>query len=463
MGIARSSVRHVEAGVGYKWPISIHPSGRYFVQANGEPFFFLQDAGWSAIGQLTVEQIKTYLWDRAARGFTATIIELPNWLFSNQQPTYANAYGDNPFSVINNTGSPYYYATTCTFAGMVEAYWKICDFYIAESKRLGMVVIAFPAYAGFQGTPAQGWLTPFMNTTAADLQAYGAALATRYGDAGNIIYGMSGDTALTQAQLDQQWNIVTGMRSVRTDQLIYVKGSRASTGLSLINANGGAARYPGFNVNNVYVANGSGSYTGASDSATAYGVSPAMIFFCDETDYEEYSGYTAQDIRNGLWTASPITGCSNACFGNAYLWSDGSPFDPGGLTSIGPAAALAQHMDTPGARHCSVYADIMLSRRWWDLIPTPALLTTSAGSGASVICPAKTSDGKEVGIYTASGSGFTLDLTQLAGAWSATWDDPTSGRTVAAGSGVNSGTQAFTTPGANDGGGTDWFLDLRAA
>lgn len=447
-----------------RFPLAIHASGRYFVDALGAPFYMMLDAGWSAPNQLTETQMDLYLDDRKARGFTATIIEMCSLLYSSfGDPSYQNAYGAHPFSTINDSGSPYYLATTCDFSSTVDTYWKTVDYFIEGCLRRNILPIAFPAYVGYPATPAQGWYTPLMADTAAHLQAFGAFIASRYGNA--PIYGLSGDNDLSQADLDHDWNIVTGMRSVRTDLLIYIKGVRTTgSGYQLAINNGGIARYPGFNVNNAYVSNGSGSYTAASDSLTQYGVSPVMPFFVDETDYEGYPGYTDQDIRYGL-ICPRLSGSCGDCFGNGQVWAFGGS-NNAGLPAIGPAAVLTPtYLATNGSAAATAFSSLMQSYPWWQLVPKTdaSLVTTSLGSAASIICPAISSDGALAMIYTAGGAGFTVNLAALSsGSIRARWWDPANGAfTAVSGSPfTNVGTYAFTTPGNNSSGGTDWLLVL---
>jgi len=48
----------------------ISPNGRYFVDQNGKPFFYLGDTCWLLFQRLNHEELDEYLKDRAAKGFT---------------------------------------------------------------------------------------------------------------------------------------------------------------------------------------------------------------------------------------------------------------------------------------------------------------------------------------------------------------------------------------------------------
>lgn len=454
------------------FPLSIHSSGRYFVQANGSPFFFFGDTAWSAAVQLTSAQMDTYLNDRQSRGFTGIIVNLIEHEFSSQTPAYVNANGDAPFTSMSTDGN------TVDFSTTNNAYWNQVDYLLTGARDRGMLVVAFPAYLGYN--TSQGWQDAVYADTAAHLQTYGAFLANRYGAYGNIIWGMSGDTSPTASQLSQQWNIVTGMRSVRTDQLIYVKANGPSSGYELLTTSGyGLANYPGFNVNNVY-AEDSGTTYGEEPSlcATNYAVSPAMPFFIDEDWYDGGHTTTPSDIRFEAF-ASFLSGACGYFFGNNPVWTYGcanNTFYTGSVSGINPGPypgapatiLVSEFLDTTATQHAQVALGFFRSIAWQKLVPKTdtSLVTTALGTYEDTVCPALASDASFAVIYTGlTATGFTVNLAALSiSSIRARWFDPTNGTyTTDSGSPyTNSGTHAFTTPGNNAAGNTDWALVLDA-
>jgi Protein of unknown function (DUF4038)/Putative collagen-binding domain of a collagenase len=448
------------------FPLKISPNGRYFTDRNGNPFFFMMDAGWYSNTQLTPAQIDQYLDDRKARGFTAIIVQFTMQEYSSQVPSYENVFGFAPWSTITNTGSPNFQATAVDFSSTVNNFWNNADYVVQGCYRRGMAIVAFPAYSGFVGDGDE-WYTPMMADTAAHLQAFGAFFAQRYGSYGHMIVGMSGDRNQVQADMLQNWQIVLGMQSVRNDFLIYNKGARDTSGTAELLSAGGLALYPGFNVNNIYCSNtASTAYTAASMTQTEFARTPVKPLLVDEIHYENdpVSGATLNDVRRAMW--SPLcSGAATGCFGNLVLLGFG------GATSwntgaVSPASVLAAYLNTSGAQHASNYAKLVTSYPWQKLASagvSATLVTTSLGSGAATIVPGLASDGTFAFIYTGSGNGFTVDLSQLSiGSITARWYDPTNGTfTTASGSPfTNTGTHAFTTPGNNSAGDPDWVLVL---
>ena len=58
------------ASSGLAGPIRVSPNGRYFVDAEGRPFFWLGDTAWPLFAQYSKEDAEKYLSARARQGFT---------------------------------------------------------------------------------------------------------------------------------------------------------------------------------------------------------------------------------------------------------------------------------------------------------------------------------------------------------------------------------------------------------
>lgn len=52
-----------------EYPIKPSPNGRHFVTGKGDPFFWQADTAWLLFHRLTIDEAKTYLDDRASKGF----------------------------------------------------------------------------------------------------------------------------------------------------------------------------------------------------------------------------------------------------------------------------------------------------------------------------------------------------------------------------------------------------------
>jgi hypothetical protein len=126
-------------------------------------------------------------------------------------------------------------------------------------------------------------------------------------------------------------------------------------------------------------------------------------------------------------------------------------------------------LGAPAAVSASRLLAIAQQVSWQTLSPDDALVTAGQGSSGmpDEVIATRTADHKQAVIYIpptippSGASTITVDLTQLSGSITATWQDPTADHSVAAGN-LLSGSQMFKTPGLNSSGDTDWVLVLTA-
>lgn len=430
-----NSVPAVSAGV---FPLSIHASGKYLVDAQGAPFFIAGDTPWSLAVNCTNAQIDSYLNDRAAKGCNAILFSPIEKGYSSQTPVYRNVDGQDPFT----TMSP------VSWTSRNSSYWNRVDYIVNECKARGMVVLMTVAYTGY-GSGSDGWLGDYSGASDVDLQNYGAFLANRYTH-GNVIWVMGGDDANdteaagnygsgTTPNRTKQWQIVLGIRSVRTTDL--VSGHTARNGTGAVSGEAYKAwttGYTGFNLNNVY------GHDDPDDMptlmATAYGRSGFPCFMIE-------AGYENTDTAdNGAWSGAQavLSGCLGGVFhGHDALWHMGSQ-----VPSTGAASVLSTYLSPSWVSAQRLYGMIR-SFQWWKLEPKTdtSLVTTAKGTGTATICPALASDGSFAMVWTPNVP-ITVVMSALApSSIRARWFNYGDGTYTAIGTYGNTGTQAFTPSG----------------
>src|ERR1044072_3974575 len=90
------------AGAGFISPpspqaLKISPNGRYFMTADGKPFFWLGDTGWLLFSKLKREEVIKYLDDRKQKGFNVIQVMVLH------TTKVVNAYGDAALKDANVT------------------------------------------------------------------------------------------------------------------------------------------------------------------------------------------------------------------------------------------------------------------------------------------------------------------------------------------------------------------------
>lgn len=410
------------------FPLGVSDDGGSLVSADGRPFLLHGEAAWSLIAQLSTGDAMRYLADRHARGVTAVLVNLIEHQYADNAPR--NAAGDTPFTTQGDFSTP------------GETYFAHADLVVDLAASQGMIVLLVPAYLGFDGTQ-EGWYHEMMTLPVAKCRSYGDFLGRRYASRHNIVWIWGGDyTPATGSPVELCMKAISdGIRAAEPGALASAHWAPESTSREEI-AFAGAIRLVGvYTYLDVLPACRAARTTGTR-------MPTYLIETCYEHETIRSCAGTATEVRRRQWWA--LLGCgAGEISGNNPIWKFGSgwPQELGSPGSLGQArlAAIAQQI------------------AWQTLAPDDALIALGQGTGDAEIAATRTADHKQAVLYIPPGAApaITVDLARLVTPVTATWLDPTTNRTTPAGSGLT-GSRAFTTPGNNAGGDTDWVLLLTA-
>ena len=108
--------------------LRVSANGRYLIQQDDRPFFYLGDTAWELFHRLNREEANRYLQNRATNGFTVIQAVVLAELDGLKTP---NAYGDLPF----RTDDP---------SQPNEAYFKHVDYIVTKAASLGLYIDMLP-------------------------------------------------------------------------------------------------------------------------------------------------------------------------------------------------------------------------------------------------------------------------------------------------------------------------------
>ncbi|HEY6005002.1 MAG TPA: DUF4038 domain-containing protein [Anaeromyxobacter sp.] len=440
------------------FPLALSANGRYVVDGNGRPWRVQADAAWFMTALATPAQVDTYLATRKAQGFNAF------YLMSMVHP---GGYAAVPNAPDDYAGHPPFTGALWTTPN--AAYWSNVDAIIDKAAAQGMVVMFAFEYLGYPSTN-QGWHAEVNARSAADSTTWGTWLGNRYKTKGNLIWFALGDQTPDPAGPEPNVQAhhqaaIAAIQAAGASQLFMAEPMGGNSNpvmdapafASVLDLNS----YYG------YGPNGHGDCYPQADRAYR-GVMPPKPVWVQEGGYEfenNTGGFTGQPYetrRTRFWSVL-AGGTAGDGFGSrdAYQWIS----FPNGL-------------GTPGAAFSKVAFELFATLPWWDLLPSgtgtgfagKTLVTSGGGTngGLDWVTSAVTSTGSHLLAYvpTTGGTGsrtLTIDMTAMKGSAQASWWDPASGAKTAIGTFPNTGTQAFTSPGANAGGQNDWVLLLDAA
>lgn len=467
-------------------PICVSANGRFLVEADGEPFFWLGDTAWSIVMRLTREEADEYLKDRAAKGFNVIqAVAVGGPLDFLETP---NRYGELPL-IDRDYKRPN------------PKYFEHVDWVVARASHYGLRVAMLPVW-GLQQ------VTLDKSLDAATAEGFGQWMADRYRDAG-VIWVLGGDTTpmwrtKRNPSPNERSNLI-GPMAVSVDDARPIFDAMA---VGLIRGDGGD---PFITFHPTHL-----SFSGTAPPRTSlyfhdrnwldmnmlqtshfidpsaymkfmgadfswrapynyepiteeYRSSPVRPVLDGEPRFEDLvidldkkasKGYwSGDDARNAAYQAL-FAGAAGHTYGNHSIWQYIDPKQKRlyQLPREGVDWRLA--MTRPSNSQMQHAKALFLSRPYFTRIPDQSIVVSSHGEGASYISATRDKGGSYVFVYLPRGQSVTVNMTKIAGAralgW---WFDPRSGgATRIADSFATNGYATFVAPG--EGIGQDWVLVL---
>jgi hypothetical protein len=396
MGLeGREVVAMADSSVVY--PVQVSPTGRYFVDQRGTPFFWLGDTAWPLFAVYSREEAETYLADRAAKGFTV-IQGVLAWGGGTGFETPApgpNYAGDCPWI----EGDP---------ARPNEAFFAHVDHLVRYAADRGLALAMLPVW-GYYVQEAET-LRP------ESARQYGRWLGARYREAPNIVWVSGGD------------RIPTGREQVYRELALGLREGDGGVHLITYHPCGWRSSSQFFHLESWLDFNMIETWT------EWYKVHPAVMSDClltptkpvvlGEGAYEDGPEYPLGPItplvaRKQAWWTFLAGGFHT--YGQNQMWR----MEPGWL----------QALDTPGAIQMGVMREIVSRIAWWKWVPDQSVFTDGPGSGPHMHAAARSVDGDWVLVYLAGKGHVTLHVDKVitSDRCRGTWFDPQTGASSEAG------------------------------
>ncbi|MEI9941308.1 MAG: fibronectin type III domain-containing protein [Pseudomonadota bacterium] len=443
------------------FPLTPSANQRYLRDQAGNPFPILGRTSWGIINALTASDQQTYLNDTLAKGFNAIELGL---ITHNKRVAGApgDQAGDLPFTKrldgsawdgsvsygnINNE-SP-------DFTQPNESYWSFVDSLMSSLEQQGILALAFPAAVGYGGG-SEGWMGEMSANGASRMYAYGAWIANRYKARKNIVWMMGGDYGtgsmqFSAPQSDIERAFLDGIASVASQGSLHYSAEWNSDSICTDQSTFG----------NRCTLNGVYSWVGQvpvyARNAYAHGGMPSFIL---EEPYDEEgpdgnntNPNATQPVRRFIWWGV-FQSIGGYMAGNGLV----DHFDPG---------VWQNHLNSAGAQDLNRLNSFVRSIPWYDLVPSGLggmnNLVTGGGSSPNsndYVAAAATPSGTLLVAYIppAHSGSITLDLSVMSASSRARWFNPTTANYTVIGNFPNAAGQAFSPPGDNGTGYSDWIL-----
>lgn len=408
----------------------------------GRPVLLQGDSAWSAINNLTLSEWIAYLDDRRARGFNALLMEsVDKYFCPAAQGAPNNRAGQAPFTTANDFATPN------------DAFWDNARDFVAAARDRGFTSWLAPIYFG-SGAGVEGWYSTFAANGTTKVQNFCAYLANKMAGLDNVVWLLGGDYLPPDAVYgNAMW---AGISSVLPNAPVSTNWSRgnnspARTGSWPLTF---SASYPAPPVH-------------TSVQAIYGGGAPTYMV---EGYYENGTAGTNRALMREQNYASVLNGANGAFFGNGPMWWFGVSGDgnPGWSFANNTALSWTDWLNSNGTQDTTRWGDFFRARRWWDLVPDTSntLVIAGKGSGSSYVSAARTSDGRLAACYLQAGGSVTLNTGTLACAQGvpmvARWFDTSSGAYTTIATYTTGGLRAYTPPGTQSDGSSDWVLVIEA-
>jgi len=432
--------------------IRVSDNHRFFVTAEGKPFFYLADTAWELFHRLNREEAQLYLQNRADKGFTVIQSVALAEMDGLNTP---NAYGHRPL-VDNDPARP------DVKDGPENDYWDHVDFIVAESNRRGI-------YLGFLPTWGDKWNRGKGSGpeifTPENAEVYGEWLGKRYQNAG-LIWILGGDRLVKNEQHKQV------IRAMARGLRIGDGGAHLIT-FHPLGGSGSAEVFHDelwldFNMRqNGHVAEFNPRYAA---TRADYERTPVKPVLDGEPIYEDhpvsskaadFGHSTASDVRRPLYW-DLFNGACGHTYGHHSVWQ---MWIPPREPKNNPLLPWTEAIDQPGASQMQHAKNLLLSRPYFTRIPDDSVIVESSvttavpGAGRYRFVATRDTAGSYAMVYAPVGRAFKVRMDKIIGsqvkAW---WFDPRDGTSIVIGEFPNTGEHEFISPDRNED--RDWILVL---
>ena len=422
-------------------PLSVSEDDRHLVRPDGSPFFWLGDTAWELFHRLDREEARTYLEDRAEKGFTVVQAVVLAELDGLNAP---NPYGETPL-IENDPTRPN------------EAYFEHVDYIVNQAERRGLYIGMLPTWGDKFN---KKWGVGPEVFTPKNARAYGEFLGERYRDE-PIIWILGGDR---NPENDEDKAIIRAMAA----------GIEAGDDdpLMTYHPQGGSQSWQWFHQDawldvNMFQSGHDFDRPNYRTTREGFLLDPTKPVIDGEPRYEDipagfdpsFGWIDAFDVRQAAYW-SVLSGAFGHTYGNNNIWQmwaeDRDPV-------IHARTSWHEALDHAGATHMGHLRALFLSRPFLTLVPDQSVLAGPAGEGAAHQRAARDEAGRYLMVYTPYGTPVSVWMGTIAdSSATAYWYNPRTAEHRQIGTYETTGSRAFDPPGGK-GRGRDWVLVLDAA
>jgi hypothetical protein len=417
--------------------LKVSPNGRYFVDQDGKPFFYLGDTAWLLFQRLDRQEVEEYLKDRVAKGFTVIQAYVLRGLDIRHPDGTTSLIGEKPL-IDRDPARPN------------EAFFKNVDHVINRANELGLVM-------GL--VVAKSWHVNKHPERVFDVKnayTFGKSLGQRYKD-NAVMWYVGGDSPPGDDR--EVWlAMVKGLEdgSGRRHLISYHGQGHTSSSMWF-------HKEDWLDFNSIQSGHGWGAKT-YEFILKDYALTPAKPTVDMEPPYENHpTGKTpridSHQVRQGAYW-NMLAGAAGHGYGALdlfFMYKDNEgPFPRNGFQPWRKAMAYE------GSRQVGLMRRLFELRPWYKLVPDQSVIASGQAEGADHVQAARAEDRSFLIAYLPQGRPVGIHMDRISGKTiKARWYDPREGTWRKIGEYANTGSREFVPP--SQGPQSDWVLVLDDA
>jgi hypothetical protein len=410
---------------------------RYFIHADGTPFFWLGDTVWNGPLKADMANWSEFLDDRAAKGFNITQFVTTQWVAGAGNADARLAYSGVEEIHID------------------PAFFRWLDHRIDAINDHGMV----GAPALIWSAPSRPWTSrqnPGGSLSDDQIIVLARYLVARYG-AHQVVWILAGDSDYRGAEASR-WKRIARAVFTNTERLatmhpagqIWVADEFRNE--AWFSFNGYQSSHWGTDQDHRWINEGPPS----QDWKTEPHHPIVNLEPCYEGHIEMRERrriFDAYEVRRACyWSllASPPAGLTYGCHG---IWSwELAAEEPMNHPGTGVAPPWQEAVAMPGSTSMQHLKNIFASVEWWRLIPAPELVVNQPGRRfpARFVAAARSESGDLAMVYLPEGGKVELQMNLIRPGVTAEWIDPATGDRTIEKRCFSAGVQLFEVAGTED-------------
>lgn len=383
------------------FPVKVSANGRYIVDSNGNPVFWLGTTQWQIFREYTLDEARIILEKTRSNGF----VFIQAMLMGVGDGTQPNVHGHKPW-INDDPLTPN------------EEYFKNVDSVIRIARDNNLIFSVTLYHQRYRKC-----------ITLKNARAWAKWLSSRYKDVPNIVWSMTPEAK--QEFVPVLRELAAGLHEGDGGfHIITFKPDPAPYTSSFIHDENWLAFNSMQTWNRVDLI-----YPMVTGDYNLHPVKPVLMA---EGAYEEGSEYGFEVTP--LWIRRQAY----------YSYLAGAHHTYGHNDSWRVLPTWKKALDAPGAVQMGILKKIFLGlNQWWYLVPDQSIFASGGQTGGKVLnLAARHKDGKWIMVYLGDKTSFSINMNKITAGnkVNASWVNPKTGDSVSIGSFSNTGIESFSTP-----------------